>query len=453
MISDRLASNFIEELLAYSLVNRNTFEVIKSYLKFSYLQNESEKKLVQWLFRNYDKTGRIATYGQLQQAFIKEDSVLELLADISDIEIDDTSNGHNSIILTFQEYLKQMKFLESNDKIAETYNRGDKEMAYKLFVKLAEEMGNFSIVDATTETVFGDFEKRMAQRKSEDYSYRYKVPTMIEELDYILGGNNGGPETGEFILGLGASGAGKSQYLIHLGIAAARQGHRVVHFQLEGTKEQCMNRYDAAWTGTLYHDMKMGDVSAQRLEMSKRIIKKLKKSDIYVDACEEWGGKSLVDVRRTCKEIEKKYGAIGVIIVDYLELLELGDGIRYTPGEERFRREKLSRGLKALAMEFNCVVHSVTQSNDITLEEMNDPEFILTRSNLNEARNVIRPVDGFFTFNCTIEESRNQVMRIYVDKAREHGGKQIIRIANNFKCARFYDRKRTADLLDEEDEE
>lgn len=453
MISDRLASNFVVELLAHSLVNRNTFEVVKSYLKFSFLQRESEKKLVQWLFRNYDKTGRIATYGQLQQQFIKDDDVLELLADIADVEIEDNIDAHNSIISTFQEYLKQMMFLESNDKIVDTYNKGDKEAAYKLFVKLAEEMGNFSIIDATTEMVFGDFEKRMIQRKSEDYSYRYKVPTMIDELDFILGGDNGGPETGEFMLGLGASGSGKSQYLIHLGIAAARQGHRVVHFQLEGTKEQCMNRYDSAWTGTLYHDMKVGDVPAKQMEISKRIIKKLKKSDIYVDACEEWGGKTLVDVRRTCKEIEKKYGSIGVIIVDYLELLELGDGIRYTPGEERFRREKLSRGLKALAMEFNCVVHSVTQSNDITLEEMNDPEFILTRSNLNEARNVIRPVDGFFTFNCTIEESRNQIMRIYVDKAREYRGKQIIRIANNFKCARFYDRKRTSDLLEEDDEE
>ena len=153
-MSDRLASNFIEELLAYSLVNRNTFEVIKSYLKFSYLQNEAEKKLVQWLFRNYDKTGRIATYGQLQQAFIKEDSVLELLADISDIEIDDTSNGHNSIILTFQEYLKQMKFLESNDKIAETYNRGDKDMAYKLFVKLFSFSTVFSLELITITSFF-----------------------------------------------------------------------------------------------------------------------------------------------------------------------------------------------------------------------------------------------------------------------------------------------------------
>ena len=109
MISDRLASNFIIELLAYSLVNRTTFEVVKQYLKFSYLQREEEKKFVQWLFRNFDKTGRIATIGQLQQAFIKDDNVLELLADIGDVEVDDTSNGHDSILSTFQEYLRQMK--------------------------------------------------------------------------------------------------------------------------------------------------------------------------------------------------------------------------------------------------------------------------------------------------------------------------------------------------------
>lgn len=453
MMNDRLASNFIVELLAYSLSDKSVFEITKSYLKYSYLQREQEKKLVQWLFRNYDKTGRIATYGQIQQHFIKDESVLELVANISDIEIEDSKSAVESIVQTFQEYLKQMKFLEYNDKIADAYNRGDKEAAYSLSVKLADEMNDFSIASATCETVFGDFDKRMVKRRSEDYSYRRKIATMIDGLDYILGGQNGGPETGEFILGLGGSGAGKSQYLIHLGIAAARQGERVVHFQLEGTKEQCFNRYDAAWTGTLYYDMKVGNVSEKRIELSKRIIKKLRKSDIHVDACEKWGGKSLVDIRNTCKDIERKYGSIGVILIDYLELVEVGDGIRYTPGEERFRREKLARGFKALAMEFNAVVHSVTQSNDISLDEMNDPEFVLSRNNLNEARNVIRPTDGFFTFNSTIEESRNGVMRIYVDKAREHGAKQIIRIANNFKCSRFYDRKRSAELMEEEEDE
>ena len=453
MTNDRLAKGFVTELLAYALVNRGTFEIVKMYLKYSYLQKEAEKKLVQFLFRYYDKRNRVATYGQIQQEFRSDDDALELLADISNVEVDDTGEGHDSIVSTFQEYLKQMKFLESNDKILEAYNRGDKEQAYSLFAKLASELNDFNIVSSNIEPVFGGFRKRMIQRRTEGATYRYKVPTMIDELDYILGGDNGGPETGEFYLGLGMSGAGKSQYLIHLGISAARQGHAVIHFQLEGTREQCLNRFDAAWTGTLYRDMKIGNVAAKKMDVLDKIIKKLKKSDIYVISCEKWGGMTLVDIRRIAKEIIKKHGNVGAIVIDYLELMELGDGIKYLPSEERFRREKLARGCKALAMELNCVVHSVTQSNDISMEEMNDPEFVLSRNNLNEARNVIRPVDGFFTFNCTMEESKNQVMRFFVDKAREYASKQIIRIANNFKCARFYDRKRTADLIDEEDEE
>lgn len=456
MINDRLASNFIAELLAYAISSRTTFEVVKAYLKFAYLQKEDEKKLVQWLFRNYDKTGRIATMGQMQQQFVKSDGVLELLADISDVEVEDTEAAKNSILETFQEYLKQMMFLESNDKIVETWNRGDKEAAYKLFIEQADKLNGFSIMDAKFERVFGDFKLRMAQRKSEDYSYRFKIPTMIDEVDEALGGEGGrlgGPETGEYVLWLGASGAGKSQCLIHMGIAAARQGYKVVHFQLEGTKEQCLNRYDAAWTGTLYRDMKVGDVSKKKLDALDKIIKRMKKTDIYVDACEEWGGKTLVDVRKACKDIQKKIGKIDVIIIDYLELLEVGDGIRYTPGEERFRQEKLSRGMKALAMEFNAVVHTATQSNDVEMDEKNDPSFVLSRSNLSENKGKLRPTDVFVTINTTIEESRNQIMRLFIDKARENAGNQVIRIANSFKNSRFYDRQRTAELMDEEEEE
>jgi hypothetical protein len=199
--------------------------------------------------------------------------------------------------------------------------------------------------------------------------------------------------------------------------------------------------------------MKTGEVSQKKLDALKKIVNKMKKSDIYVDACEEWGGKSLIDVRKVCKELEKKFGKIDVIIVDYLELLEVGDGIRYSQKEERFRREKLSRGMKSLAMEFNAVVWTATQCNDLSLEERNDPEFVISRHNINEAKNVVRPVDVFFSLNCTTEESRNQLMRIYIDKAREHAGRQIIRIANNFRCSRFIDRKRTAQIcIDDEDE-
>lgn len=440
-----LAANFVVELIAAALERRTVFEIVKQYLKFSYLQEEAEKKLWQWVTKRYDLTGKVPTIGQIQQQFVDDERVLEKLEEIGDVEIDE-NGGYELIIDSFEKFIKKMKFLEVNDKIADTYNRGDKEGAWELFVKSAEDFSKFSIQDAKFETVFGDFAERQAKRKSEDWNFRYKIPTGIDELDYRLGGESGGPETGECVLWLGDSGAGKSQCLTSVGIAAARQGFRVAHFQLEGTKEQCLNRYDAAWTGTLYQDVKLGNITAKKMEVTKRIIKKLRKTDIIVSSEETFNAKTLVDIRRELKEMEKKYGKIDVIIIDYLELLELGDGHRYTPSEERFRQAKLAKGMKMLAMEFNAVVHTATQSSNIPEEQKNDPEFVITRAQLNEDKGKCRPMDVFVTINQTRDERKEEIMRLYIDKAREYKSGDIIYICNNFAYARFYDRKRTMDM-------
>lgn len=440
-----LATNFVVELIAAALERRTVFEIVKQYLKFSYLQEEAEKKLWQWVTKRYDLTGKVPTIGQIQQQFVDDERVLEKLEEIGDVEIDE-NGGYELIIDSFEKFIKKMKFLEVNDKIADTYNRGDKEGAWELFVKSAEDFSKFSIQDAKFETVFGDFAERQAKRKSEDWNFRYKIPTGIDELDYRLGGESGGPETGECVLWLGDSGAGKSQCLTSVGIAAARQGFRVAHFQLEGTKEQCLNRYDAAWTGTLYQDVKLGNITAKKMEVTKRIIKKLRKTDIIVSSEETFNAKTLVDIRRELKEMEKKYGKIDVIIIDYLELLELGDGHRYTPSEERFRQAKLAKGMKMLAMEFNAVVHTATQSSNIPEEQKNDPEFVITRAQLSEDKGKIRPFDIFVTINQTRDEAKEEIMRLHTDKLRDYKNGEPIYIANNFSYARFYDRKRTIEL-------
>ena len=452
--NDTLAPNFVTELLAISLNKRTIFDMVRQYMKFSYFQVESEKKLWQWVTARYDRTGRIPTLGQIQQQFAEDEAVLEKVEEISDIEVDDENVGNEAVILdTFERFIKKMKFLEANDKITDFYNQGKKDQAWDMFVKYAEEFSQFSIQDAKFETVFGDFAQRQAQRKSEDYNKRFKIPTGIDEIDYRLGGETGGPETGECVLWLGDSGAGKSQVLVHCGVTAARQGHRVAHFQLEGTKEQCLNRYDAAWTGTLYSDVKLGNIPAKKMEVSKRIVKKLKRSDIYVSSEETFNAKTLVDVRRELKEMEKMYGKIDVIIIDYLELLEVGDGHNYSPGEERFRQAKLAKGMKMLAMEFNAVVHTATQSSNIPEECKNDPEFVITRAQLNEDKGKCRPMDIFITINQTRDERKEEVMRLYTDKIRDYKSGDVIKIANNFAYSRFYDRKRTYELMDIEDDE
>ena len=440
--SDTLTSNFVAELFAAALEKRTVFDIVRQYLKFSYLQIESEKKLWQWVTNRYDKTGKVPTIGQIQQHFSDDEGILEKLEEIADVEIDE-HGGYELIVESFEKYIKKMKFLEANDKIADVYNRGEKDNAWDLFVKYAEDFSKFSIQDAKFETVFGDFAERQAKRKSDDWKYRFKVPTTIDEIDYRLGGENGGPETGECVLWLGDSGAGKSQVLVHVGVSAARQGFRVAHFQLEGTKEQCLNRYDAAWTGTLYQDVKLGNITSKKMEVSKRIIKKLRKTDIIVSSEETFNAKTLTDIRREVKEMERKYGKIDVIIIDYLELLEVGDGHNYTPHEERFRQAKLAKGMKMLAMEFNAVVHTATQSSNIPEEQKNDPEFVITRAQLSEDKGKIRPFDIFITINQTRDESKEEVMRLHTDKLRDYKNGDPIHICNNFAYARFYDRKRT----------
>jgi replicative DNA helicase len=231
--------------------------------------------------------------------------------------------------------------------------------------------------------------------------------------------------------------------LVFVGISAARQGFRVAHFQLEGTREQCLNRYDAAWTGTLYQDVKLGNITAKKMEVTKRIIKKLRKSDIIVSSEETFNAKTLTDVRREVKEMEKTYGKIDVIIIDYLELLEVGDGHNYAPHEERFRQAKLAKGMKMLAMEFNAVVHTATQSSNIPEEQKQDPEFVITRAQLSEDKGKIRPFDVFITINQTRDEAKEEIMRLHTDKLRDYKNGEPIYICNNFAYSRFYDRKRT----------
>ena len=126
--SDTLTSNFVAELFAAALEKRTVFDIVRQYLKFSYLQIESEKKLWQWVTNRYDKTGKVPTIGQIQQHFSDDEGILDKLEEIGDVEIDE-QGGYELIVESFEKYIKKMKFLEANDKIADVYNRGEEGLA------------------------------------------------------------------------------------------------------------------------------------------------------------------------------------------------------------------------------------------------------------------------------------------------------------------------------------
>lgn len=445
-IAENLANSFIKELLSAAMDNRNVFDIIIQHMKFQYLQTDAEKTIWKALTKYYKKYKKAPTYGILYQQIADNLEATELLETIEDIK---ETEDIDALLDNFQEYLRQMMFLDANERIVETFNRGNKEDSYKLFTEMAAQMQQLSIQGSAFERVFEDFPDRHRRRTLGEGNLRFRIPTGIDELDYRMGGSNGGVESGEAALLLGASGAGKSQALIHLGLTASRLGYNVAHFQLEGTRDQCLQRYDAAWTGVLAQEIRNGTIDEKRMNKLKRIIQSKNRRDIYIQAKEEYGGMSILDVRKACKELQKQIGEINLIIIDYLELLTPGDGLTYSPDNERHRQTKISRALKEIAMEFNAALWTATQSNDVAREIQNDAKFVLSRNNLSEDKGKIRPFDIFITLNQTDDERRDNVMRLWCDKLRDHKNiPKPIYIVNNFNYSRFYDRMKSMNLLE-----
>jgi replicative DNA helicase len=437
-IAENLTGSFVKELLSVAMDNNSVFDIVIQHMKYQYLQTDAEKNVWKALTKYYKKYKKCPTYGILSQQIADN---IEAVQWLEDVECTKLSDNVDALLDNFQEYLRQMMFLDANERIVETFNRGNKEESYKLFTDMAAQMQQLSIYSGVFERVFGDFIDRHRRRVLNEGNLRFRIPTGILYLDDRMGGRNGGVESGEAALLLGASGSGKSQALIHLGLTASRLGYNVVHFQLEGTRDQCLQRYDAAWTGILTQEIRNGEIDEKRMKKLERIIKDKKRKDIYIQAKEEYGGMSILDVRKSCKELQRQIGEIHLIIVDYLELLVPGDGLNYSPDNERHRQTKIARGLKEIAMEFDAALWTATQSNDVARDMQNDNKFVLSRNNLSEDKGKIRPFDIFITLNQTDDEKKENRMRLWCDKLREHKNiPKTIHIVNNFDCSRFYDR-------------
>lgn len=447
---NELPSSFIEEFLKICFSRKHIFEIAVQHLKFSYINNEQYKKIWKEAITQYKAFNKVPSLGTIALSFKKDFEVLEAITNIKDI--DESTLDEQVLLNVYEDFIKQAKFVELNDRIVDIYNEGKKQEAITLLRQGAEEIVNFSIRDRSYVKIWDDFVNRQINRQIESLDARIKIPLGIDPFDEIL---HGGVETGEIMLYTAGSGKGKSQALIHHGISAARRSFKVFHLQLEGTLKQVLDRYDAAWSGTAYHSMKIGDISPTKIKALRKVIERENRGEIYVEAPEKFGTYTLAHLRRSIIEAKKLYGDIKLVLLDYFELIEPDDQV-YRPSEERFRQAKIGRGLKDIAVEQNVAIITATQASSISPKDENDPNFILTRYNLSEDKGKIRPFDIHITLNATSDESRNNLIRAYLDKLREFASGQTIPIATHFKTARFYDRKRSLEILadweDEEDE-
>lgn len=429
---------FITQLLKISLKDKKYLDILVQFLKPEFLPTEEYKKIWRSIVAEYNlsENHALPTIPVLKQHYRKDIDILEILSNIKEIVIEDDGD----VIRNLEEFLRQSMFVQYYNEIGGLYMANKKDQAYKSFKNHAEQFNNFSLRGKVLEKVFEDFNKRVVEREINKIngSKRIRIPSGIDELDSLI---NGGFETGEFILFVGDSGVGKSFLGNHLGVNAARRGFHVYHAQAEGTREQVMGRYDSAWSGTKYFDVKENNIDEKKFTATRRVLDNIS-GEVHVEAFEKFNSKTLIHIRNSIRELKKKYD-IKYAVIDYMDLIDPGDGVVYTPATERHRQQKVAKGLKDIAVEENLVMISFTQASTITPEQLNDPNFEITRFHMAEDKGKVRPTDYLLTLNQTKDEKKQHILRLHIDKSREHTGNATIYIYQNLKYSRFYDRKRT----------
>lgn len=446
-----LEDNFLFELFKLFFRRAEIIDLCIIYLRPEYLPSENYKKIWVYIKNFYIDNKKLPTIGIVSQNFASDSEISQILEKIRSTEFP----SMELILKQLEQFLKQAKFQVYWYKSGDLYNEGKTDEAYNLFQTAGNELANFSIRnDIIYERIFAGFEVRKERREldlSLNNGLQNKTPFGIDELDNFIGG---GIDITDTFCMLMRSGVGKTKFLRWVGLSTARRGYKVLHIQAEGSKEECELGYDATWTAIPFSELKWSNIDNDTFEKLKKIARERvhEKGEIYVHAFEEFDSASMLDIEHHVCDFEKIHGEPpGLILADYLELFEPGDGKKYRISEERFRRIAIANKMKNIAVKHKSRFGTVTQADNVPFVSWNDPNYFMTRNNISETKGLINPFSYFMTGNQTLDEYDAGMLRIYIDKFRNYRSHQLFTIATAYEYDKFYDKQRTLKEFYKED--
>ncbi len=243
--------------------------------------------------------------------------------------------------------------------------RAQIERAESALYSVAEEGGAEgrakSFSDATKEAL------EMAERALNSGGHLSGFTTGLESLN----GKIGGLHKSDLIIVAGRPGMGKSSLATNIAFSAAQRfgrdiedgieaeksaGAPVALFSLEMSADQLATRILAEQSGISSENLRMGKISQQEFRQLARAAAELQSLPLYID---DTPGLTIAALRTRARRLKRQKG-IGVVVVDYIQLLQ-GSG-KGSAGDNRVQEiSEISRGLKQLAKELNVPVIGLSQ--------------------------------------------------------------------------------------------
>ena len=179
------------------------------------------------------------------------------------------------------------------------------------------------------------------------------VPTGFADLD----GKTSGLQPGDLIIVAGRPSMGKTAFSLNIGEhVAIDQGLPVAVFSMEMGGAQLAMRMLGSVGRLDQHKVRTGQLGDDDWPRLTHAIAKMQDAQLFID---ETPALNSLELRSRARRLAKKCGKLGLIIIDYIQLMSATSS-----GENRATEiSEISRSLKGLAKELQCPVIALSQLN------------------------------------------------------------------------------------------
>ncbi|MDR0578506.1 MAG: replicative DNA helicase [Candidatus Accumulibacter sp.] len=181
------------------------------------------------------------------------------------------------------------------------------------------------------------------------------VPTGYHDLD----ARTSGLQPGDLLVVAGRPSMGKTSFALNIGeYVAIEIGLPVAVFSMEMGGTQLAMRMLSSVGRLDAHRVRTGRLNDDEWERLSYALGKMHEAPLYID---ETAALNPIDLRARARRLHRQCGKLGLIIIDYLQLMSSGNP---GGGENRATEiSEISRSLKALAKELNVPVMALSQLN------------------------------------------------------------------------------------------
>lgn len=351
-LDDKLISKIVEEVnedMFYDDRNKKLFQAIKS------LHEQSIAIDVTTVSDELDKTKNFSAVGGI-----------EYLTEVID-SVATAANLDYYINIIKEKAIVRNLINTATDIVTEAYEEEDNVTS---LLDTAEK-NILDVVRARQTSEFVPISEalRSAQEQLEYLAQNKSTISGLETGFIDLDKATSGLHEGEMIVIAARPGMGKTAFALNIATHAAMTTKKAIAiFNLEMSKEQLVNRMLSALGGIEGKKLQNGQMMQTDWKKYNEAMSQLADTNMYI---EDNAGITSSDIRAKCRRLASKPEGLGLVIIDYLQLLTLG-GKR--PDSRQQEVSDISRSIKTMAMELKVPVIALAQlSRNAEKRENNEP--------------------------------------------------------------------------------